>query len=196
MLGFAIVDRQSSRTATAIWLTTHVGGTAVQHTNAVVIASDDDKYDKKVYWLTADRVVVLTAGSTDSGIFQHAVDVSVFDDLIAETAARQRCIEKAITDYMSRTKNKNLVIPNFATAPPLPVQTQTTPQLRALSVANYVAAVWSGWFATEDQRVRRTTEPRTGTSPWIMPEALAEPEISQFPEEFGQQVKPEPLKKC
>lgn len=196
MLGFAIVDRHPTATATAVWLTTHVGGTTVQHTNAVVIGADDDEYAQKLYSLTADRIVVLTPGSSVDGVFEHAVDVGTLDDLVAETTARQQHIDKAITDYMASTKKKNLVIPEYPSPPRPPIQTQTTPALRALAVANYVAAVWSGWLVTEEQRLRRTTDPRTGTAPWIMPKELAEPEVSQFPQQFGRQVKPEPLKTC
>ena len=196
MLGFAIVDRQPNATATAVWLTTHVGGTTVQHTNAVVINHDDDRCDKKIYALTADRIVILTDGSAEDGIFQHALGVDVLSDLIAETATRQQLIQKAVAEYMTRTKNKNLVIPDFLSSPNPPSQAHAAPQLRALATANYIAEVWSGWLATEEQRLRRTIEPRTGTSPWIMPEELAAQEMSIFPEGFGQRVRPEPLKKC
>jgi hypothetical protein len=56
--------------------------------------------------------------------------------------------------------------------------------------------VWSAWLATEEQRVRRTINPRTGTPPWIMPEALGSPALAEFPPKFGQLVKPEPVSKC
>ena len=196
MLGFAIVDRQPSAAATAVWLTTQVGGTTDQHTNAVVIDLDDDEYGKKIYALTADRIVILTEGSSADDLFQYALGVDAFDGLIAETTARQLLIEKAITDYMAKTKNKNLVIPNFPAPPMLPAETRAEPQHRALAVANYVAAVWSGWFATEEQRFRRTTDPRSGASPWIMPEELAAPEVSEFPPAFAGRVQPEPLRAC
>lgn len=196
MLGFAIVDWQPSAKAVAIWLTTHVGGTAVQHTNAVVIDRDDERFDEKIHALTADRAVILTGGSNADGRFQHAVGVEILDDLIAETATRQQLIQKAVTDYMAKTKNKNLVVPDFRSPPTRPVGTPPELQLRALAAANYVADVWSGWLATEEQRTRRAADPRTGSSPWIMPEGLAAPEVSVFPDQFGERVKPEPLKRC
>jgi len=196
MLGFAIVDWRPSAKAVAVWLTTHVGGTAVQHTNAVVIDRDDERFDEKVRALTADRAVILTDGTPAEGAFEHAVGVGVLDDLVAETTARQQLIEKAITAYMARAKNKNLVIPDFRSPPTQPSQMPTAPELRALVTANYVAEVWSAWLATEEQRVRRTVDPRTGASPWIMPEGLAESEVSVFPRGFGQRLKPEPLTKC
>lgn len=196
MLGFAIVDRQPSGVATAVWLTTHVGGTTVQHTNAVVIDQDDDEYEKKICALTADRIVVLTEGSAADRLFEHALGVDAFDELIAETTARQLLIEKAITDYMAKSKYKNLVIPYFPASPMLPAETRAEPQHRALAVANYVAAVWSGWLATEEQRLRRTTDPRTGASPWIMPEELAAQEVAEFPPAFAGCVRSEPLRAC
>lgn len=196
MLGFAIVDRQPTATATAVWLTTHVGGTTVQHTNAVVLDHDDVRFGEKLHALTADRIVVLTAGSGADELFEYPVTADFLEGLIVETAAQQLLIEKAIIDYMSRTKNKNLVIPDFPSPPTLHAGTQTEPELRALEVANYVAAVWSCWLVAEEQRVRRTSEPRTGKSPWIMPEELSAPEIEPFPKAFSAGVNPEPLRQC
>lgn len=193
MLGFAIVDRQPEATATAVWLTTHAGGTTVQHTNAVVIAHDDVRYETKLRALTADRVVVVTEGSEANGLFSAVLALAALDNLAAETAARQELIEKAIGDYAAETKNKNLVVPEYLPSPPPPTELFPEPQLRALAAANYVAAVWSRWLATEDQRLRRTADPRTGKSPWIMPSNLAQPEIAAFPPNFGNALTPEPL---
>ncbi|MEZ5130334.1 MAG: hypothetical protein R2763_01210 [Mycobacterium sp.] len=162
----------------------------------MVIGTDDDEYGNKIYALTAGRIVVLTEGSAADDLFEHALGVSRFDDLIAETTARQLLIEKAITEYMVRTKNKNLVIPNFPAPPMLSGETPAEPQFRALAVANYVAALWSRWLFTEEQRLRRTTDPRTGRSPWIMPEELASPEVLEFPPRFAEVVQPEPLRAC
>jgi hypothetical protein len=67
------------------------------------------------------------------------------------------------------------------------------PAYRALSVANYVASVWMAWLATDEQRVRRTIDPRTGEPPWIMPEGLADPVLVEFPPEFADLAKPEPM---
>jgi hypothetical protein len=77
-----------------------------------------------------------------------------------------------------------------------PPEAHESPEMRALSTADYVAEVWSGWLATEEQRLRRITDPRTGASPWIMPESLCSPEPADFPRGFGRQVQPEPLKRC
>ena len=74
MLGFAIVDRQPKASATAVSLTGREGS-RVGHTNAVVIAHDDERYDYKVWALTADRAVVHTNGTEPPKAFEHALDV-------------------------------------------------------------------------------------------------------------------------
>jgi hypothetical protein len=66
---------------------------------------------------------------------------------------------------------------------------------RALNAANYVRDAWSAWLLTDEQRMRRTINPRTGTTPWIMPDELGSPTLAEFPPEFTQLVKPEPLAK-
>ena len=192
MLGFAIVDRQPNAGTTAVWLTSREGA-RVSHTNAVLIAHDDDRHDAKVRALTADRVVVLTDGTTPPLDFVQALDVSEFDELIDETVAHQQRISQAIADYKTRTRNKNLVTPNFPAEPKLSAPKHDEPASRALSVADYVAGVWMAWLLSDEQRLRRTTDPRTGTTPWIMPEELGDPGLAAFPPEFAGRVKPEPL---
>ena len=192
MLGFAIVDRQPNAGTTAVWLTSREGA-RVSHTNAVLIAHDDDRHDAKVRALTADRVVVLTDGTTPPLDFVQALNVREFDELIDETVAHQQRISQAIADYKTRTRNKNLVTPNFPAEPKLSAPKHDEPASRALSVADYVAGVWMAWLVSDEQRLRRTTDPRTGTTPWIMPEELGDPGLAAFPPEFAGRVKPEPL---
>lgn len=193
MLGFAIVDRQSTADATAVWLTCREGA-LVRHTNAVVIPNDDERYDVTIWNLTADRAVVLTNGTTPLRAFEHALGMDAFDGFIDETAAHRQLIGEAVADYAARTKNKNLVTPEFPmTRPRFEIDPRDQPEFRALSVANYIAALWSAWLATDEQRVRRAINPRTGTTPWIMPEALGNPELAEFPPEFADLVRPEPL---
>jgi len=193
LLGFAIVDRQPKAGATAVWLTGREGS-RVSHTNAVVLAHDDERYDYKVWALTCDRAVILTNGTEPPKTFEHALDVAVFDGFADETAARQEQIVQIVTEYAERTKNTNLVIPEFpATRPTLRTDDRDEPQYRALSVANYVKAVWSAWLDTDEQRSRRTAHPRTGKSPWIMPEPLGSPDLAEFAPEFGTLVQPEAL---
>ena len=118
LLGFAIVDRQSNMGTTAVWLTSREGA-RVSHTNAVVIAHDDERHDAKVRALTVDRVVVLTDGTTPPVEFVQALDVRELGCLIDETAAHQQRISQAIADYKARTRNKNLITPNFPAEPKL-----------------------------------------------------------------------------
>lgn len=196
MLGFAIVDRQPKAESTAVWLTCRLEGSRVNHTNAVVIAHDDDKHDEKVWNLTADRAVVLTDGTKPPIEFEHAITIDVLDGLLDETFELQQRIIEAIADYARRTKNKNLVAPVFARARvELQPGGRDEAAYRALSAANYVRDAWAEWLGTEEQRVRRTINPRTGKPPGVMPDELGSTELADFPAVFGKLVLPEPLVK-
>lgn len=191
MLGFAVVDRPSDASATAVWLTSR-DGVRVIHTNAVVIAPDDEQRDVKVRALTADRVVVLTEGTVPPVEFAHAIDVGSLAGLIDETVAHQQRISREIADYTARTRNKNLTTPTFPARPARPTTGRDGPASRALSVADHVARVWTAWLVSDEQRVRRTTDPRTGARPWIMPEELGSPALAVLPPEFAARARPEP----
>lgn len=124
--------------------------------------------------------------------FEHALGVDAFDRLVDETLAYRRRIAEAVA--AARTPKRNLVMPDFPRmVPKLAVDGRNESQFRALSVANYVAAVWGFWLATDEQRVRRTINPKTGESLEIMSEELGAPVLAQFPPEFAELVKPEPL---
>ncbi|MCU1648299.1 MAG: hypothetical protein JWN03_8574 [Nocardia sp.] len=192
MLGFAIVDRQPTAGATAVWVTSRIGSTRVNNTNAVVIAHDDPEYDMKVRALTAGRSVVLTTGTVSPVGFVHAVHLDTFDDLIRQTATHQDRICEAISDYNSRN-HKDLVIPRFPPTPVLAPPNEDEPQYRALAVADYAGEVWAAWLFTDEQRHRRTMAPKTGESPWIMPAELNSQTIAILPDEFADRVQPEPL---
>lgn len=191
MLGFAIVDRQPTADATAVWLTNRIDTTIVRNTNAVVIRHDDPDHDRKIRSLTAEHFVVLTEGTDPPLPFTRANRIGIFDDLIEQTTARQKRICRAVDDYSRRNKT-SLVVPNFppVSEPAAPIQDR--PQFRALAVADYVAEIWAAWLYTEEQRVRRTVAPKSGNTPWIMPEELNSPAIAVFPAEFADRVKPEP----
>lgn len=193
MAGFAIVDRQPDAVVTAVWLTTQADVSAVQHTNAVVLYHDDLRYMDKLYALTGARIVVLTGGSDAQELFAQPVTVGDLGGIITATGLRQQRIEEAIHAYAAKTGSKNLVVPLFPSVPEPPAGA-AEPQLRALSTANYVAAVWCAWLLTEEQRLRRTREPKTGDTPWIMPEDLNAPIVETFPAAFTETVKPEPLR--
>ncbi|MFP1155660.1 hypothetical protein BHQ21_25770 [Mycobacterium sherrisii] len=158
-----------------------------------MISHDDERHDAKVRALTIDRAVVLTHGTIPPVPFIHAVGVDAFDGLVDETSAHQRVIADAVADYAARTRNRNLAMPDFPSAPKLKMDQRDEPAYRALSVADYVASAWTAWLATDEQRVRRTIEPRTGKSPWIMPDGLADPVLAEFPPEFAALAKPEPM---
>jgi hypothetical protein len=192
MLGFAIVDRQPTATATAVWLTCRIEETRANHTNAVVIAHDDERYDAKVRALTTERAVVLTSGTSPPLPFAHTLAVDTFDCLIDETFAYQQRIAEAVA--AARTPKRKLIMPAFPrTVPKLATDEHDEPQFRALSVANYVAAVWRFWLTTDEQRVRRTINPKTGEPLGIMPEELGDPVLAEFPPGFAELVKPEPV---
>ncbi|QSM41553.1 hypothetical protein IN842_14265 [Mycobacteroides abscessus subsp. abscessus] len=166
------------------------------HTNAVVIRRDDECHDHKVWSLTAGRAVVLTAGTTPPLAFQYSLGVDAFDNLVRETSDHQKSIAAAVADYAQRGKNPNLVIPTFPNAPQLATHIRDEPAYRALSVANYVAGVWAAWLGADEQRLRRSVDPRTGEPPWIMPEELGSTVLAEFPQGFAQLVHPEPVTKC
>lgn len=195
LLGFAILDSQQSSDETAVWLTCR-DGSRVGHTNAVVIGRDDEHHDYKVWSLTAGRAVVLTAGTTPPLAFQHTLSLDAFDGLVRETSDHQKSIAAAVADYARRGKNPNLVIPTFAKAPQLAMDSRDQPAYRALSVANYVASVWAAWLGADEQRLRRSVDPRTGETPWIMPEELGSTVLAEFPQGFAQLVHAEPVTKC
>ncbi|MEV0342213.1 hypothetical protein AB0H49_24620 [Nocardia sp. NPDC050713] len=173
-------------------MTSRTDNNFVRNTNAVVIRHDDPDYLDKVRSLTRERSVVLTDGTEPPVTFAHAVRIDAFDDLIEQTTRRQESICAAISDY-ARRKRTELVVPRFLPVPALTTLERNEPQLRALSVANYIGAVWTAWLFTEDQRLRRTVSPRTQETPWIMPAELNSPTIAVLPADFADRVKPEPL---
>lgn len=194
MLGFAIVDRQPTADATAVWLTSRIEGAHVNHTNAVVISLDDERHDAKVRALTADRAVVLTDGTTPPLEFLHALGIDAFDGLIEATLAHQRRIAEAVA--AARTPKRKLIDPDFPRAMPgLTVDERDEPAYRALSAANYIARVWEVWLATDEQRALRSvpTKTKKGELPPIMPEELCHPTITELPPEFTDLAKPEPV---
>ncbi|MFV0495714.1 hypothetical protein [Mycobacterium sp.] len=208
MLGFAIVDRQPTAEATAVWLTSRIDdpadrrkddsgepkGVRANHTNAVVISHDDDRHDAKVRSLTTDRVVVLTDGTTPPLPFVNTLGVEVFDRLIEVTRAHQQRISDAVA--AARTPKRKLSDPDFPMAiPHLVTDQRDEPAYRALSVANYVARVWEAWLATDAHRARRSipTGTKTGELPPIMPQELCDPAITELPPEFAALATPEPV---
>lgn len=204
MLGFAIIDRQPSATETAVWLTSRVANAAANHTNAVVITHDDPDYIKKVRSLTADRVVVLTANTEASLEFTHPVGLDVFDTLIAEALAHQARIDEAVEFARThkldpeleivKIRKRNLTDPTYPrSAPVLAAPDPDDAAHRALVAANYVARCWEYWLKTDEQRVFRTVNAKTGQPPGLMPPGLDDRTLTEFPPGFADVVRPEPL---
>lgn len=193
MLGFAVVDRQPSSDDTAVWLITRVEDARANHTNAVVISHTDERYDYKIWALTADRAVVLTDGSSPPAAFNTTLAVEVFDRLISESLDYQKRIDDAVA--AARSPGRDLVDPDFPRViPELIPGDRDEPQFRALAAANYIASVWRFWLLTDEQRVRRTTNPKTGKPPGIMTAELGDPTLAVFPPGFAAMVKPEPVR--
>ncbi|MGB3286520.1 hypothetical protein [Mycolicibacter algericus] len=210
MLGFAIVDRQPSSEATAVWLTSRIEDSRfkrdgdndelkslrVNHTNAVVIANDDERYETTIRSLTADRAVVLTGGTVAPVPFVKPLTADVFDALIKVTAAYQQRIDDAVE--AARSSTRKLVDPDFPrAAPELIPDERDEPQFRALATADYVAAVWRFWLLTDAQRARRSlpTKTKTRVLPPIMPAELCDPQLTELPPEFAELATPEPLRR-
>lgn len=162
--------------------------------DAVVVRYYDTRQDRKVHALTADRCVVLTPGSVPTRPFQHAIELDAVDALVTETAHHQQHMIDAITAYsVAHTRSRDLVVPDFPSAPQPPHYDPDDPKPSALRAADYAAGAWSAWLATEEQRRRRAVNPRTGASPWIMPPDLASTVIADLPPAFAEQAQPEPL---
>ncbi|KLO27632.1 hypothetical protein ABW16_15345 [Mycolicibacter heraklionensis] len=210
MLGFAIVDRQPSSEATAVWLTSRIEdsrlkrdgdndelkGLRVNHTNAIVIAHDDERYETKIRSLTAHRAVVLTAGTVAPVPFVKPLTHDVFDALIKVTVVYQQRIDEAVT--AARTSTRQLVDPDFPRAVPELIPDECDrPEFRALATANYVAAAWRFWLHTDAQRARRSLPTKTKTRVLrpIMPAELCDPKLTELPPEFAELITPEPLKR-
>jgi len=192
LLGFAIIDRQVGTDVTAVWLTTRVDDEQVGHTNAVCIVDTDPEREKKLRSLIADRAVILTTGSEPPLPLAAPLEVTAIDELLQETSAHQQRIREAVS---KSPRGKGLVQPTFPSAPSAPNTSELRDAAqRALITANYLARVWTAWLAAEEQRRRRTIDPRTQTSPWLMPEDMNSPHIAEFPFGFSQRVRPEPLR--
>lgn len=199
MRGFATVDNQPGSDTVAVWVTAHVEPHRAGHTNAVCVdkLSDPDA-SRKLRSLTRDYAVMLTEGSTLDALPIDGKPLSVADieALVAETEERQQRITAAVAEYAAKTRIKSLAPPTF---PPSPVPSDFVPAedtvtARALQAANYVARAWSLWLATEEQRRRRTVQPRTNKTPWIMPDDLNDPAVAAFPPDFAARVHAQPLR--
>lgn len=174
MLGFATVDHAGSSGTTVVWLTSRIEPNRAEHTNAVTLGANDEDGGHKFQVLVADRLVVLTQGSVAPEWLPSAVTADLIDEWVEYIRQRQEQICAAIAK-----RSSNLVQPTF---PPIPsldsieVSAGLSDQVkRTFITATYVARTWTAWLETEQQRLRRTVDPKTGATPWIMPDALSGP---------------------
>ncbi|HLS15682.1 MAG TPA: hypothetical protein VK095_14320 [Beutenbergiaceae bacterium] len=189
MRGIAIVDRQPDAEQIAVWNTSRDGSRAT-NVNAVVIdTSNDPDAMAKVLSLVHRCVVLKTEGtSLDSlPIEGEALDVADVAALLDEVEAQQSRILAVIADYKRTTRSRTLVEPTFPVrpAPEDFIPAEDTPALRALAMANYFGHSWTTWLSTDEERRRRTVQPVTGTTPWIMPESMNAATVPDFPEAFA-----------
>jgi len=193
MRGFVTIDRQPGSDHIAVWVTSRNEATKATHVNAVVIyMANDPRALEKVRSLTRSAAVLVTDGSDIEGLPVEGPPLTVSDVefLVTEMERTQTAILDAITDYKRRTRSKNLVEPVFPTSPtPDDFRPEAdTPQARALATANYLSRAWSRWLQTDEERRRRTAHPRTGKTPWIMPEAMNSPDLVPFPDAFADRL--------
>jgi len=192
------VDRQPDSDSVAVWITSRISLLEAGNTNAVVVdlTNDSDAMDK-LRNLVHNCAVVLTDGSVLDGLPVRAEPLTVGDiaSLVTETESRQRQILAAIDDYKNRTKSRSIVSPAFPASPASSDFTpaEDTPAQRALAAANYLVRAWGLWLRTDEERRRRTVQPTTGTSPWIMPEDLGHTTVADFPAEFASRLHREPV---
>lgn len=201
VLNVATIDAQPGSNKVAVWLTSRIAKYDAGNTDSVVVdRTEDPAALDKIRWLTRTAVVVATPGSDLSAlpIEGDPLDVQAFMDLIAETEAHQARITEAVQGYMTRTRSKTLVLPNFSRGPTLDELGRSTmagvAHGSALAVANSLCRIWRLWLETDKQRLQRTVQPRSGRTPWIMPDDLNHATVPDFPPMFAAQLVPQPAR--
>lgn len=196
MRGFAVIENEADGIV-VVWQTSQVEPQRAAHTNAVRIdRREDPEVDRKVRSLTRGRIVLLTDGSDRAGLPVEVPPLKADDIalMVRETEDRQVEILDAVRDYGTRSR-MNVIQPSFA-APPTQedfIRHPKTSVEQTLQTANYLAAAWSAWLVTEDERRRRTVQPRTGKTPWMMPEELNDPAIATLPPRFADRASTEAM---
>jgi hypothetical protein len=197
MRGIAVIDRQPGEAQIAVWITSRSGVQAA-NVNAVVIDVDaDPDAEEKLRSLTRCSVVLATDGTKLDGLPIEGEPLSVadVDVLLDEVEAQQASILDAITDYKRRTRSKALIEPTFPTRPAREdfTPSEDTASQRAFTTANFVGRAWSAWLKTDEERRRRTEQPKTGKTPWIMPEDMNSATVPDFPKQFATRLHEQPL---
>ena len=192
MLGFAAVDRRSA--SAAVWLVSHTATAEAGSTNAVLLNLAEPDAERKVHALTRDRVVVLTPGSDATGLpLSFPQPASLVEDLVAATRAHQQAIVAAVHAYAADRKGQKLVAPTFPAEVSPPEVWPDAPEHRALDLARWLARVWTNWLISDGERLRRTIQPRTGKTPWVMPEELNQAGLLILPSVLADALRPEPV---
>jgi hypothetical protein len=198
MQGFAVIDNRPESDSVAVWVTSHTAPQQASNSNAVTIDRHGDPDAlRKVRSLTRSHAVLLTDGSTLDTLPVEGEPLTVADveALVVETAEQQTLILEAVAAYARRTRNRSLVPPVFPMPPDPrdfnPAWDDATQ--RAFQTANYLAHAWTAWLATDEQRRRRSIQPRTDKTPWMMPEDMSSPQIAKFPPRFTALVQPQAL---
>lgn len=187
---FVTIDRQGEGEEIALWTTTLTSPTGASHTNAHVFDLRDGDSLRKIRAVTAHCPVLITPHTTldDLPPTGPILTIKHIEELVEFTEVQRSAVLAAVDDYKRRTRSKNIVAPEFAKAPRatdyLPASDE--PGKRALALANFLAAAWNAWLTTEEQRLRRTVRPKTGETPWMMPDHLNSPVLAWFPPELSQ----------
>lgn len=195
-LGFAVIDCVAGSGQVAVWLISRVAAAETASTNAVVLdLLDDGQAHRKIHAMTRQRVVLQTPGSDCEALplTDPVAHLSSLDAIVDYADAMLVEIKQAIEAYARRVRSKSLAVP----APHRPSlgapSDEGLPSARALAGANMLRQAWDYWLRVEQERVRRTVQPKTGTGPWIMPPGLDSPSIRVLPDEWMARAVQQPL---
>lgn len=192
MRGIATIDRQPGSDVVAVWITSRDSLDA-RNVNAVVIdMADGPDAIERVRSLTRCCAVLATEGSVLDGLpvegeVLRSLDISA---LVQATKDQQQAILNAISAFKGARGAKAQADPEFPLAAEAAdfVPADDTPSQRAFTTANYLGRAWTAWLKTDEERRRRTVRPRTGESPWMMPEELNSPTVAVFPPAFAAKI--------
>lgn len=193
MLGFVALDRRPGDDTVALWLISRTDPAEASSTNAVVVDLAEPDALAKIHALTRDRVVVLTPDSDATGLPVEPHEVGIVDEFTAATRTHQAAIVDAIRAHQAARKGQKLVAPTFPAEAETPQEWPAEPELRALQLARWLGRTWTNWLVSDGERLRRTTQPRTGRTPWIMPEELNQPQLLELPPALDDVWRVEPL---
>jgi hypothetical protein len=195
--GIAIIDWQPGAQTAAVWVTRR-RGLEVGHVNAVdVDFTTETDAEETIHTLTRCSGVLLTQGSTLPSNFIDGAPLSVDDlsDLVVETEALQTAVLEAIAQYKRRTRTTAMTDPIFEAAPEANafLGDDSDAAARAFGTANYLQRLWAQWLRTDEERRKRTVQPRTGVTPWVMPAELNADTVADFPSRFADRVVIQPV---